>query len=241
MLHEELKSVKVDVQETYTLFADLSYPDFEHESVYLAIHGRNLIGDKIKTTDGGGIDESPGDLESHIEEYFQHDSTAEFVVLNGKAYTVGPQARANINRKLIDPELREMLSYKLPTYNPFSNIIFQALEIVAEVDRAINITEELLSNPADHGRLSEVIPIAATGVGAVEAPRGMLLHRYSFDEKGYCSSADVTTPTSQNLRMIEECLRCFVEENLSLREDTLIIELERLIRAFDPCISCSAH
>ena len=89
--------------------------------------------------------------------------------------------------------------------------------------------------------IKDIIPKEATGIGVIEAPRGLLFHKYSFNKNGYCTYANVTTPTSQNLRTIEDCLKAFVTANLHMKENKLINEVEKLIRTFDPCISCSSH
>jgi coenzyme F420-reducing hydrogenase alpha subunit len=41
--------------------------------------------------------------------------------------------------------------------------------------------------------------------------------------------------------MIEDCIEAFVIANLHLPKEDLVGEVEKLIRAFDPCISCSSH
>ena len=79
------------------------------------------------------------------------------------------------------------------------------------------------------------------GIGVTEAPRGLLFHKYGFDAAGYCEYANVTTPTSQNLKSIERCLKAFIRAHLHLSKEELVQAVERLIRAFDPCISCSSH
>ena len=50
-----------------------------------------------------------------------------------------------------------------------------------------------------------------------------------------------TKPRYPNLRTIEDCLKAFVTAHLDLPENELVNGVEKLIRAFDPCISCSSH
>jgi coenzyme F420-reducing hydrogenase alpha subunit len=207
----------------------------------MAMRGRHLLGGRISALRNGQLEHLPHDYEGYIKEYLQHDSTGEFVVLEGKAYAVGPQARMNVNWDLQEKELRGQLPIKAPAHSPFCNIVFQSLEIVTGLKRAAKIVSQLIEAPVRAEKPKRVKPRASTGVGVVEAPRGLLFHKYSFDDDGYCTYANVTTPTSQNLRNMEACLRTFVRAHLHLPEEELILETEKLIRAFDPCMSCSSH
>ena len=86
--------------------------------------------------------------------------------------------------------------------NPFMNIPAQAIEMLEGVNRSIKLLSGL--------KLAEEAPAECpvktckcSGVAACEAPRGTLFHSYSFDKKGYCTSAEITTPTTQNLKNLE--------------------------------------
>jgi coenzyme F420-reducing hydrogenase alpha subunit len=79
------------------------------------------------------------------------------------------------------------------------------------------------------------------GYGATEAPRGLLYHRYNLDEKGKIEVAKIVPPTAQNQKMIEEDLRDFVGQNISMPDKELTWKCEQAIRNYDPCISCSVH
>jgi sulfhydrogenase subunit alpha len=221
-LMDELEAVQEDAFKTFELFSSLSFPDFEHESTYMAIQGNNLLGDKISYLKNGTPGHFPHDYEKYIKEYFQHDSTAEFVVIEGKGYTVGPQARMNVNWGYQDKELRNLLKFQSPSHSPFSNVICQGFEIMSCIKRAMEIVNELIENPINTEPPKEVKPKASTGIGVIEAPRGLLFHKFSFDENGYCTYANVTTPTSQNLRTIEDCLEAFVKAHLHLPKEELL-------------------
>jgi len=240
-LLDELKTVQEDAVKTFELFSGLSYPNFEYKSTYMALHGTELLGDTISYLKNGTLKRLPHDHEKYMNEYFQYDSTAEFVVVEGKGYTVGPQARLNVNWDLLDKELQELVKIESPSFSPLSNVLFQSFEIMSGIKRAMKILHRLIDRPIKIKPPDEVKPKAATGIGVVEAPRGLLFHKFSFNKNGYCTYAKVTTPTSQNLRMVEDCLEAFVTEHLHMPKENLLAEVEKLIRAFDPCISCSAH
>jgi len=82
---------------------------------------------------------------------------------------------------------------------------------------------------------------AGKGVGAVEVPRGLLFHAYEIDATGRIIAADCVIPTSQNANNIEHDMRKLIPEILDLPEADITLRLEMLVRAYDPCISCSAH
>jgi sulfhydrogenase subunit alpha len=74
-----------------------------------------------------------------------------------------------------------------------------------------------------------------------EAPRGLLFHSYAYDDEGRLLSADVITPTALNAASIEHHLRRTVEQNAGEDEPAIRKKLEMIVRAYDPCISCSVH
>jgi len=86
-----------------------------------------------------------------------------------------------------------------------------------------------------------VKPGAGEGVGSVEAPRGILFHRYEFDDAGRCTSADICIPTNQNHASIQEDFEALVPQILEEGQDAVRQKMEMLVRAYDPCISCSTH
>jgi len=51
----------------------------------------------------------------------------------------------------------------------------------------------------------------------------------------------VITPTAQNLLNMQEDIRKFVPTTLDKTKEEIVLEIEKLIRSYDPCFSCSAH
>ena len=84
-------------------------------------------------------------------------------------------------------------------------------------------------------------PAAGTGHGLSEAPRGLLYHRYRLAADGTVEAAVIIPPTSQNQAAIEADLRGVVAAHLDLDDAALTTMCERVIRNYDPCISCAAH
>jgi sulfhydrogenase subunit alpha len=75
----------------------------------------------------------------------------------------------------------------------------------------------------------------------LEAPRGVLHHRYTLNRKGTIQDARIVPPTSQNQPSIERDLRDFVQARVDLDNHTLSHQCEQAIRNYDPCISCATH
>ena len=84
---------------------------------------------------------------------------------------------------------------------------------------------------------------AGRGVGYTEAPRGVVLHELELDDDGRVVHASIVTPTSQNVAVIEDDMRQLAELLLAegADEPAIKLEVEKLVRAYDPCLSCSVH
>jgi sulfhydrogenase subunit alpha len=94
-------------------------------------------------------------------------------------------------------------------------------------------------------------PRAGEGSWATEAPRGLIYHRYRTTDDGLIEFAKIVPPTSQNQRQIELDLMAYLPSVLTGNDDTgnddtgnddaAAMACERLIRSYDPCISCATH
>jgi coenzyme F420-reducing hydrogenase alpha subunit len=87
----------------------------------------------------------------------------------------------------------------------------------------------------------KVTPRAGRGIGAVEVPRGILFHDYTYNNQGKCTSANCIIPTNQNHNNIQKDLESISPTLLGQSEKEIELRLEMLVRAYDPCISCSTH
>jgi coenzyme F420-reducing hydrogenase alpha subunit len=81
----------------------------------------------------------------------------------------------------------------------------------------------------------------ATGQAATEAPRGILYHRYSVDERGLITAAKIVPPTSQNQKRIEDDLREYAARLSGWTREEATWKCEQAVRNYDPCISCATH
>jgi len=120
------------------------------------------------------------------------------------------------------------------------NNIAQVVECVHCAETAVGRLETLI----DRGVAAEPIevkPREGRGVGAVEVPRGILFHDYTYDKQGRIVEANCVIPTGQNLANIDLDMQALVPQILDRPKEEIQLLCEMLVRAYDPCISCSAH
>ncbi|OGY72651.1 MAG: hypothetical protein A3E05_02360 [Candidatus Jacksonbacteria bacterium RIFCSPHIGHO2_12_FULL_44_12] len=84
-------------------------------------------------------------------------------------------------------------------------------------------------------------PKKSTGVGVIEAPRGLLFYKLSINERGVIEDGQIVVPTSQNQINIEQDVKQLVEDAIDENKKEIEHRLEMLIRAYDPCMSCASH
>ena len=161
-------------------------------------------------------------------------------------------ARFNLNADKLHPAAQKVagdLGMTTKICNPFLITAAQVVECVHCLEDSIHILKELKSGGIDQQEKIVVglnengdIPLqAGHGVGAVEVPRGTLFHSYQINDEGKIINADCVIPTSQNINNIEHDMKKFVPQILDKSEEEITLLLEMLVRAYDPCISCSAH
>jgi sulfhydrogenase subunit alpha len=79
------------------------------------------------------------------------------------------------------------------------------------------------------------------GSSFTEAPRGLLSHSYRINRKGVVEQANIVTPNSHNFQNIEKDMKKLVDENKDKERNQIWLLCEQLVRAYDPCFSCSVH
>ncbi len=247
---EELKTLVeplkwgIDVSlETVNLVATFPFPDFEQDYEFVALrHPDEYPLNEGRIVSNKGIDiEAKDFLDYFEEEHVKHSTSLHARVKARRHYLVGPMARYNLNFDRL-PEIAQEAAIKAgigkSCNNPFKSIIVRAVETLFACHEALRIIEnyEMPDRP-----YVEIEPRQATGHWCTEAPRGLLYHRYSLDEKGIIKDARIIPPTSQNQRAIEDDLFHFVGKNVNLSDDDLTWKCEQAVRNYDPCISCSCH
>lgn len=240
-IRTDLERIKPDSLATCDLFSKFKQPKFETNGSWFS-----LTDTKEFATIGGSFQSQdhsfdPQHYKEFMHEYHVENSTANFVVAQDHQYFVGSLARLNNSSKQLSKDAQQKLKesgISIPSKNPFHNNAAQAIELVHSIDHAMQIcaTLKIKPEPVDKPAFNP-----GTGVGALEVPRGTLWHEYTVDGRGIITHANIVTPTAQNLLNIQEDIRKFVPSILSKKRETIVLEIEKLIRSYDPCFSCSAH
>ena len=170
-------------------------------------------------------------------------STAKHAYGQRDEYQVGALARFNNNYHQLLPQAKaaaEKMGLPHPSHNPFHINLAQVVECVHCHERCIQIIDELLEAGVKFEPVEvEVKP--GRGVGMCEAPRGLLIHDYTYDGEGKVTDCNCIIPTAQNYGSMEADMRALVPRILDRSQEEMTLMLEMLVRAYDPCISCSAH
>ena len=239
---EELKSVREAVLRLIKVFVDAPF-HLDRKTKYMAlVQGDTFgyMGEKI-ITDTGEVYEKK-EFRSHLEHVVLPYSQASAYSYNGQSYMVGALARINLAKDKLHPETKESAAEALklfPSTDIYYNNLAQAIEILHSVDESIDIltNERFVSEP-----IVKMPMRAGVGMGVIEAPRGTLYHKIVIDEHGVVTDGEVIVPTGQNQINIERDVGILVEKLIeNTPKEKINTEIEKLIRAYDPCMSCGAH
>jgi sulfhydrogenase subunit alpha len=252
-LRPALEEALRDAADTVRLVSGFDVPDLEQPHEYLALDGVDRYplegGDLVITTGGGRF--GVAEYTTRVVEAQVPWSTALHARLDAAPFVVGPLARYALNGSLLSPTaaaLADEVGLGPVCRNPFRSIVVRSVEIVHAVEEALRIIEEW----DGEGPAAVDVPVPSvpsggcvTGHGATEAPRGLLYHRYRIAADGTVADARIVPPTAQNLTSLEDDLRAAVEAAVAQDPDRPVEELtrlcERVVRNYDPCISCATH
>jgi coenzyme F420-reducing hydrogenase alpha subunit len=230
-------------RETVRWVAGFEFPAIERDWTFVALRNPReypMSVGRIAASDG--LDIPPAEFFEHFEEeHLPHSNALHSRRKGGGPYQTGPLARYALNRERLSPgalEAAKEVGLEPVVRNPYRSIIVRALETLHAVEEALRTIAGF--EPPD----PPAVPIparAGTGIGATEAPRGLLVHRYAIDWRGVLTDARIVPPTSQNQASIEADLRAIAERFLDLDDEALRHRCEQAIRSYDPCISCATH
>lgn len=189
-----------------------------------------------------GLDITEEEYETYFQETQSPHSTALWSHLQGQDYLVGPLARLNLCHQQLPQTIQNLLTqlgHPFPSQNMFHSMLARAVEVCWALDEAINI---LQAYRLPESSKVDVTVKAGEGCGWSEAPRGLLWHRYRVDGSGHIEQAKIVPPTSQNQARIEQDLLWSLSKiGLDQPDDVLRLHSEKVIRNYDPCISCATH
>ena len=204
--------------------------------------GFGFLEGNIAMSDGTEVPES--EYRNHLEHVIVPYSQASGYSYKGKSFLVGAVARLNLAADKLHERTKQDAAEALklfPSTNVFHNNLAQAIEILHCVDHSIELLKENEIVPEEP---IKVEPKEGVGVGVVEAPRGTLYHKVVVGADGIVKEGEVIVPTGQNQINIERHVGALVEEMIAKEdttEESLQWEIEKLIRAYDPCMSCASH
>jgi sulfhydrogenase subunit alpha len=244
-IRERLVAARDDMDETIALAKTLPWPQFERETEYVSLQKDDeyaYIDGRIATTDGFTYPLS--EYRKVTNEYLVPHSTAKWTKHNRETYMVGALARFNNNYHQLHPKAKaaaEELGMKPIVTNSFLNTGAQAIEMVHCVEDSIGLIDELVDQGIKEEPLYEFQGKGGEGVGSCDVPRGILFHNYVIDDEGLIQGANCIIPTNQNHANIEADMRALIPQIVDQPQEKIRHTMEMLVRAYDPCISCSTH
>jgi sulfhydrogenase subunit alpha len=224
-LLEKLRETEEAAEGTAKFFRGLEYPELKVDLELVAQIGEKIVSNKNKSV---FFDEYKQNIEEELRDY----STAKFGKFQGREIMVGALARL---------ALSGYQDGKIDFSNPFHNNFAQAIEIMQFHKKAQEIIEKLIKTELKNDIVAPAENPPRQGIGAVEAPRGGLYHEIHLDDRQNIIYANIITPTVQNLTSIEKSANLLIKQTENLEKKKREQLLNMLIRAYDPCITCSVH
>ena len=242
----EMESLLPDLTAVAELVSTLEIPDFVRETEFVSLKGDKdypFIGARVMSSDG--VERDSMEYLSITNEYVDPDNTSKWTKLSRESYAVGALARVNNNYALLRPEAvkaAEAMKLSPVCHNPFMNNVAQVVESVHAAYEIIRLIDELADSDL-RLLMGDVVPVAGEGVGAVEAPRGILFHHYDYDDTGRIIKANCVVPTTQNNANIHLDIQSFARQFAvkGMTDARLELLCSMLVRSYDPCLSCSVH
>ena len=248
-LRRELEALKSELLwardaavETVRWVTGFEYPEFTPDYTCVALrHPDEYPFNEGRIVAGTGLDIPADEFERHFSEHQVSYSNALHCTLEGSPYLVGPLARVNLNHDRLPHAVQQVLAdtgLSLPLRNPFHGIVARSMELLYALEESVRLIERY--DPPPEPALPVVVR-PGIGMACTEAPRGILYHRYRVDGDGVIREAKIVPPTSQNQGRIEQDLRLFLPRVLNCSNEEASLACERVIRCYDPCISCATH
>jgi sulfhydrogenase subunit alpha len=238
----ELDSIRGDAIEMLRVISELPFPDLAYESDFAAIHDPSDYAiNEGSIVSGNGINVKEDDYYTLFEEDEVSYSNAKRTVLKGRGSLMsGALARMNVKFDMLHEDAKKAardIGFHVPDRNPFHNNVGQAIEIVHGISRCLELLEELTAEKPE----VQIKVRGGEGLAITEAPRGLLCHHYVLNRRGIVEKANIITPTAHNFMGMEENLRNLVQQNIHEKKQEISLKCEMLVRAYDPCFSCSVH
>jgi F420-non-reducing hydrogenase large subunit len=203
---------------------------------------------------------APADWLAHLAERVEPWTYAKLTFLKARGwkglvegdesgvYRVGPLARLNVARAMATPlaERERQRLFDQLGWPAHQTLAFHWARLVEALQAAETVA--LLARDPDLAA-SEVrnvpAPLAGPreGVGAVEAPRGTLLHHYAVDARGVLTAVNLVVASQHNAASVQISVRKAARGLIrgGRVDEGLLNTLEMAFRAYDPCNACASH
>ncbi|MFH1101360.1 MAG: Ni/Fe hydrogenase subunit alpha [Methanobacteriota archaeon] len=242
IIRKRLADAKQDALDTVDLFSKVKIPNFVRKCEHIALSDQTeyAINDgRLRSTEGLNIHES--EYRDYIsEEQVLYSTALHSHVKTRGPFMVGPLPRVNLNFGQLSSDAKDAAKrsgVKFPNFNPFVSHLARAIEVVHDIDESIEIIDRLQLKEERR----DIGCKAGFGAAITEAPRGSLYHSFVIDNSGVVRKADIVPPTAHNANNIERDLHELVGTMLDRSIEEIKFTCEMLVRAYDPCISCSTH
>jgi len=161
-------------------------------------------------------------------------------------YRVGPLARLNVCTQVGTPlaqaEYEKFLEYfgGGPVHATFAFHWARLIEMLSAAERtaAIIADDQIMDGP-----LRTPLGEPGSGVGVIEAARGVLIHDYKLDEKGLIDDVNLIVATTHNVAAIslsiKDMARAVIKDGNV--EEGILNLVEMSFRNYDPCLACATH
>lgn len=224
----------------------LSYGCFDNYKELGTLYADPLVrvGGTTANFDPGGITESIDYswYEGAKDVYKPDETIPEPSMTGGRAYSWVKAARYSGVPCEVGPLARQHLSGE---YNNGISMMDRTIARVYETGKIAGVISELLNHVIPDISLQNKyeIPRTAQGKGLVDTTRGALGHWLKISN-GRISFYQIITPSVWNFSTQDGNYRGIAEQALigtPVQDPSNPVEIGRILRSFDPCISCATH
>lgn len=209
----------------------------------------------------------PRDYASHIAERVEPWTYLKYPYLKGVGwkgfvdgpdsgvYAASPLSRLNVSDRMATPRAQEQFERFYETlgskkvngrYQPvhlrLATHWARLVELLYAAERMLELAEDPEITSPDLRTTPG--PVAGSGVGCVEAPRGTLTHHYEADERGVLTRVNMIVGTTNNYAPMTMSIKKAAQQIITkgkIVEEGMLNRIEMAFRLYDPCLSCATH
>jgi F420-non-reducing hydrogenase large subunit len=248
-------------------YVDLISGDiYKHETYYMGLVDKanklNFYDGELRVVDPSGREYAKfkgQDYLKHIKEHVEPWTYVRFSYLKNVGwkgfvdgeksgvFRVAPLARLNAADGMATPlaqeaynKMYEVLGGK-PVHNTLAFHWARLIETLYASERMLELAHDPELTSPDVMNIPTKTP--SEGIGAIEAPRGTLIHHYKTDKKGIIEKANLIVATQNNAASmcmsIEKAAKSLIKKGDV--PPGILNMIEMAFRAYDPCMACATH